>query len=112
MYTCIYFDFMSAVCNRPSLLYFTAIITGTPASSLAQYSVTMQSTTAFRATINTTDSTVFGEWQIVFQGSGSYIIFVSALSDLRFSSELLVFDPSSGYRFRKVVGKPQRGTLT
>lgn len=84
---------------------------GNPASTLnlEQYSVSLQSSSSFIATINITDSSLQGTWQISLPQNTFYDVLVSAISDLSFSSDLLALDPSSNYGFSSVVGKPLNG---
>ena len=71
--------------------------------------MSLQSSSSFIATINITDSSLWGAWQISVPTNYFYSITVSATSDLSFSSDLLEPDPFSIYGFSTVVGKPLSG---
>ena len=91
------------------MLRFGFVLTGTPATSLDEYSVSLQSSTSFIATLTINSSDLLGEWQISLQAFYTYNIVVYAISDLRFSSQLFAFDPTSSYRYSIVEGKPLNG---
>ena len=100
-----------AVCQH--MLLLIAYI-GVPASTLSmtQYSVSIQTSSSFIATLTITDTSLRGSWQISLQSGNFYNILVSASSDLRFTSDLLTFDTSSSNVFSSVVGKPLNGEYT
>ena len=69
----------------------------------------LQSSSSFIATINITDSSLWGVWQISVPRNYYYSITVSATSDLSFLSDLFKSDPFNSYGFSTVVGKPLSG---
>ena len=74
------------------------------------YSVSLQSTTSYIATINVSDSRFYGEWQldlVVF--SGPYTVRIAAVTDLTFEYTLYSIDSSSDYNFTTIEGNPQQG---
>ena len=83
-------------------------LTGVSATNLEHYSVTLQSSSLYIATINITSESLYGEW-IISLAVGSYDVTIHAISDLSFTVDLLAFDPTSTYGFSTVVGKPLNG---
>jgi hypothetical protein len=83
--------------------------TGVDATSLDQFSVSLQSSSSFIATLNITSKSLLGEWQISPLLDNYYDVVVYAISDLSFSSDLFAVDPFSTYGFSAVVGKPLNG---
>ena len=76
------------------------------------YSVSLQSSTSYIATINVSDSVLYGEWQLnLTVYSGPYTVRIAAVTDLTFEYTLYRFDPSSNYGFTTVEGNPQQGKL-
>ena len=94
--------------------HVTSYRIGVPASTLGmtQYSVSIQTSSSFIATLTINDTSLRGSWQISLQSGNFYNILVSASSDLRFTSDLLTFDTSSSNVFSSVVGKPLNGEYT
>lgn len=76
------------------------------------YSVSLQSFTSYIATINVSDSVLYGVWQLnltVF--SGPYTVRIAAITNLTFDYTLYRIDPSSNYGFTTVEGNPREGKL-
>lgn len=84
-------------------------ITGAPASSLLQYSVSLQSFSTFIATLNINSTSLRGEWKMMLAEGNTYDVVIYAISDLSFSSKLFRFDPTSSFGFSAIVGKPLSG---
>ena len=77
------------------------------------YSVSLQSSTSYIATINVSDSVHYGEWQLnLTVYSGPYTVRIAAITDLTFEYTLYRFDLSSSYGFTTVEGNPQQGKLS
>ena len=95
--------------NNP--ISYKIMIIGSPATTLYQYSVSLQSATSFIATLSINSSDLLGPWQISLQVGFLYDVVVYAISDLRFSSQMFAFDPASSYGYSIVEGKPLNGML-
>ena len=92
--------------ERVAIIHFLVVI-GVQATSLDQYSVSLQTLSTFIATLNINSSDLLGEWQISFSYASDIVVY--AISDLSFSTKLFALDPTSSYGFSAVDGKPLNG---
>lgn len=84
-------------------------ITGIEASSLTQFTSSLDSTTSYIVQINITNDSLRGEWTVVILSQGSYSIQVFGNSELSFSADLYNVDSSNAYGFSKIEGRPSQG---
>jgi len=73
-------------------LYFCI---GTDATALVQYSVSVNSSSLYIATVNTTDSTMYGQWTITLTSQGTYSIQVLGDGELTLISKIITANPSN-----------------
>ena len=93
-------------------LYFSCIGTASTLLDPSLYSVSLQSFTSYIATINVSDSALYGEWQLnLTVYSGPYTVRIAAITNLTFEYTLYRIDPSSSYGITTIEGNPQQGKL-
>ena len=67
---------------------------GIDASTLMQYSISLESVATYIAVVNITDASLSGQWTITLTSQGSYSVHVMGNSELMFTSELIYTNPS------------------
>ena len=61
--------------------------------------------------INVTDDSLRGEWRLKITSQGTYSVLVLGSSDVIFSEELFIPDPTSTYGITAISGRPFQGKL-
>ena len=79
------------------------------ADSLAQYSVTLNTSSLLMANINVTENNLRGNWTLAISTSGFYSIKVLVTSESMISSDLYNYDPTNPYGFSIIDGRPSNG---
>lgn len=73
------------------------------------FQVSVQTSETYVATVNVSDSSLYGEWQLSLTSSGSYNIRITAVSDLDFTYTLYRVNPTSNFGFMSFEGNPLEG---
>jgi len=76
------------------MVYDLVFNSGINASTLMEYSISLESLSTYIAVINITDTSLFGQWTITLTAQGPYSIHVMGDSELMFISELVYTNPS------------------
>ena len=77
--------------------FTNSLYTGNNAITLTQYSVSLDSNTTYIATVNITESALFGEWRFTVQSQGSYSILIKEFNTLIVYVDTLTITSNNTY---------------